>query len=142
MYIRDKRSPPPKNESVSRVMSANRAKDTGPEIHLRKALWKAGARGYRLHYKRVPGRPDIAFVSKRVAVFIHGCYWHHCPKCDLPLPKTNTAFWQAKFHANAARDTRNARALRRLGWHVLTIWECDLKRSHKAALDRILRSLK
>ena len=106
MYIRDKRSPRPRSEAVSRVMSANRAKDTRPEVALRKALRRAGGRGYRLHYKRVPGRPDIAFVSKRVAVFVNGCYWHRCPKCDLPLPKTNTAFWKAKFDANSARDSR------------------------------------
>lgn len=62
-YIRDKRSPVPKSEAVSRVMSANRGKDSGPEVLLRKALWRRGFRGYRLHYKRVPGRPDIAFVS-------------------------------------------------------------------------------
>lgn len=82
MYLRDKRSPRPKSETVSRVMSANRAKDTRPEIVLRRMLWQAGARGYRLHHKRLPGRPDIAFVSKRVAIFVNGCYWHHCPKCN------------------------------------------------------------
>lgn len=142
MYIRDKRSPRPRSEAVSRVMSANRAKDTRPEVALRKALRRAGGRGYRLHYKRVPGRPDIAFVSKRVAVFVNGCYWHRCPKCDLPLPKTNTAFWKAKFDANSARDSRNRRELRRLGWHVITIWECDLKRSLTPALNRILRAIK
>ena len=65
MYTRDKRSPVPKSEAVSRVMSANKAKDTKPELLLRKALWAAGHRGYRLHYKRVPGRPDISFVSKK-----------------------------------------------------------------------------
>jgi DNA mismatch endonuclease (patch repair protein) len=78
MYVRDKRSPVPKNEAVSRVMSANRAKNTKPELLLRKALWQAGARGYRLHYKRVPGRPDISFVSKKVAIFVNGCYWRRC----------------------------------------------------------------
>lgn len=142
MYIRDRRSPRPRSEAVSRVMSANRAKDTRPEIALRKALWRAGGRGYRLHYKRVPGRPDIAFVSKRVAIFVNGCFWHHCPKCDLPLPKTNTAFWQAKFAANIARDARKRRELRRLGWHVITIRECDLKRSLTPALNRILRAIR
>jgi DNA mismatch endonuclease (patch repair protein) len=72
MYIRDKRSPVPKNEAVSRVMSANRAKNTKPELQLRKALWHAGARGYRLHYKRVAGSPDIAFVSKKSTIFVNG----------------------------------------------------------------------
>jgi DNA mismatch endonuclease, patch repair protein len=98
MYVRDKRSRIPKNEAVSRVMSANRAKNTKPELVLRKALWQAGARGYRLHRpvrtrsgidgplrSRTPRsalrtsptvRPDISFVSKKVAIFVNGCYWH------------------------------------------------------------------
>ncbi len=97
MYVRDKRSPVPKNEAVSRVMSANRAKNTKPELTLRKALWHAGARGYRLHFRiKLPSclrrggtrslrdgvvgavRPDISFVSKKVAIFVNGCYWHRC----------------------------------------------------------------
>jgi len=102
MYIRDKRSPRPRSEAVSRVMSANRAKDTRPEVALRKALRRAGGRGYRLHYKRVPGRPDIAFVSKRVAVFVNGCYWHRCPKCDLPLPKDQHRVLAGKIHRQLA----------------------------------------
>ena len=88
------------SEATSRVMSANRAKDTKPELLLRQALWQAGHRGYRLHYKKVPGRPDITFVGKRVAIFVHGCFWHRCPKCAYTLPKNNTAFRQAKFDRN------------------------------------------
>lgn len=82
MYSRDKRSPVPKNDTVSRVMSANRAKNSKPEVRLRKALWHAGLKGYRLHHKRIPGRPDISFVGKKLAIFVHGCFWHRCPKCD------------------------------------------------------------
>ena len=73
VYVRDKRSPNPKNENVSKVMSANKAKDTSPEIKLRKALWKKGANAYRLHYKGLPGRPDICFVNKKFAIFVNGC---------------------------------------------------------------------
>lgn len=79
MYVRDKRSPVPKSEATSRVMSSNRGRDTAPELALRRALWAAGRRGYRLHYKQVPGRPDIAYPTKKIAIFVHGCYWHRCP---------------------------------------------------------------
>ena len=83
-YIRDKRSPKPLSESTSKVMSANKAKNTKPEIALRKALWSEGYKGYRLNWKNVPGRPDIAYPGKKIAIFVNGCYWHRCPKCDLP----------------------------------------------------------
>lgn len=76
MYVRDKRSPVPKSEATSRVMSANRGRDTGPELLLRRALRAAGHRGYRLHYKKAPGRPDISYVSRKIAIFVHGCFWH------------------------------------------------------------------
>src|SRR5687768_15682023 len=142
MYVRDKRSPTPKSEAVSRVMSANRAKNTKPELLLRKALWQAGARGYRLHYKKVPGRPDISFVSKKVAIFVNGCYWHRCPKCNYTIPKTNSTFWQTKFENNVARDQRKRKELRRLGWKVITVWECDLKERFTATLNRILKALR
>jgi len=126
-YVRDGRAPVPRTEAISRVMSANRGKDTGPEMALRKALWAAGLRGYRLHWKSVPGRPDIAYPGRKLAIFVHGCYWHRCPHCDLPLPKTNTDFWQAKFERNQARDKRKAEALEEDGWRVLTFWECQIK---------------
>ncbi|MGI8811748.1 MAG: very short patch repair endonuclease [Pyrinomonadaceae bacterium] len=122
MYVRDKRSPSPKSEAVSRVMSANRAKNTKPEVFLRKALWNAGFRGYRLHYKKVPGRPDISYISKKIAILVNGCYWHRCPKCNFAIPKTNTEFWQAKFVRNTARDNRKRTELKKL---VIPVWECE-----------------
>lgn len=122
-------------------MSANRAKGTKPEVTLRKALWRAGHRGYRLHYKKIPGRPDITFVSKKVAIFVHGCFWHRCPKCAYALPKNNTEFWQAKFDRNVARDKRKKADLKHLGWTILTIWECDLKTRPSQTLARILKFL-
>ena len=75
-YIRDGRSPVPKKEATSKVMSANKGKDTNPELLLRKELWKNNIKGYRLHWKKVPGSPDIAFPKKKLAIFINGCFWH------------------------------------------------------------------
>ena len=126
-YIRDKRSPKPLSENTSKVMSANKAKNTKPEIVLRKVLWNSDVRGYRLNWKKAPGRPDIAFPGKKVAIFINGCYWHRCPKCDLPLPKSNTQFWKDKFDKNIARDKKKNEELVDLGWNVLVFWECDIK---------------
>jgi DNA mismatch endonuclease, patch repair protein len=128
-YVRDKRSPTPKSEAVSRVMSANRAQNTTPELLLRKALWSANLRGYRLHPKHIPGRPDVAFTKNKLAIFVNGCYWHRCPKCNYALPKTNTEFWQQKFTRNTERDRRKKRGLQRLGWKVIFVWECDPNRS-------------
>lgn len=142
MYLRDKRSPVPKSEAVSRVMSANRAKNSKPELILRRALWAAGLRGYRLHYKRVPGRPDISFVSRKLAIFVHGCFWHRCPTCNYKLPKTNRTFWKAKFARNVARDQRKVSDLQALGWTVLTFWECDLKDSLFAAIKAVRNALR
>ncbi|HVX26317.1 MAG TPA: very short patch repair endonuclease [Parafilimonas sp.] len=137
IYIRDKRSPKPKNENVSRVMSANKGKDTKPELLLRKALWKNGLRGYRLNYKKVPGRPDIAFPSKKIAIFVHGCFWHRCPTCDLPLPKNNVDFWEEKFKKNLARDKQKLIQLKEKGWYTLVIWECKLKHGLEKAIMNI-----
>jgi DNA mismatch endonuclease (patch repair protein) len=118
-------------------MSANRAKDSKPELLLRMLLWHSGLRGYRLHYKKVPGRPDISFVSKKLAIFVHGCFWHRCPKCAYTLPKTNSAFWQAKFDRNVARDQKKVKDLKHLGWKVATVWECDLASNPAKVLRRI-----
>ena len=138
-YVRDKRSPKPSSKAISKVMSANKAKDTKPELRLRKALWKAGVKGYRLNWKHVPGRPGIAFVGKKIAVFVHGCYWHRCPECDLPLPKSNTKFWKEKFERNQERDNSKIAELIRLGWQDPYIaWECDINKN----LDQIVEDIK
>ena len=81
------------------MMRANRAKNTTPELVLRRELSQRGLRGYRLHRKGVPGRPDLSFGPQRLAIFVNGCYWHRCPRCQLPLPRTHTDFWRAKFEA-------------------------------------------
>ena len=136
-YTRDGRSPIPNKIATSRVMSANRGINTKPEIIFRHQLLKRGMNGYRLHW-HVSGRPDIAFVSKKVAIFVNGCFWHRCPRCKNPLPKTHKAFWQHKFTANRLRDKRNTALLKQAGWKVLTMWECELEEN----IDRAMRAVK
>lgn len=142
-YVRDKRSPAPKSEAVSRVMSKNKSKDTKPELLLRKKLWEEGIKGYRLHRKDLPGKPDIAFVSKRLAIFVNGCFWHRCPHCQYKLPKTNRDFWKNKFENNIARDLRAFDRLKEMNWKSITIWECELKDKEKLelAVQKIKRQL-
>ena len=140
-YVRDKRSPMPSNEHVSEVMSANAGSNTHPEIRLRQALRRAGHIGYRLHRKDLPGRPDIAFIGPKVAIFVNGCFWHRCPICDLPLPKSNTEFWRSKFDANVKRDAEKCNRLRSEGWVVITVWECQIKKDVDEAVRTISSEL-
>lgn len=128
--VTSKLGPPPKASSVviTKVMKANKAKDTKPELQLRRTLWANNIRGYRLNWKKVPGSPGIAFPGKKIAIFVNGCFWHRCPICDLPLPKTNTKFWETKFKRNVERDRLKTQRLRDLGWKVIVIWECEIKK--------------
>ena len=127
----------PLNANVSRVMSSNKAKNTKPELKLRKALYADGVRGYRLNWEKVPGRPDIAFPGRKISIFINGCYWHRCPHCELPLPKTNTEFWKEKFDKNIKRDKKKEKELLDLGWTVLVFWECKIKTNIKDCINKI-----
>lgn len=105
-------------------MRANRAKDTGPEISLRKALHALGFR-FRKNVQDLPGTPDVVFPRFRAVVFVHGCYWHHHEGCRrATVPKQNSGFWKEKFEANRRRDARNVEALLALGWRVGVVWEC------------------
>ncbi len=114
-------------EGTRRSMQGNRGTGTSPEVRLRKALWAAGLRGYRKNVRKLPGKPDVVFGRAKVAVFVHGCYWHQCPRCTRNrAPKTNALYWQAKFAANVERDARNEAALRDLGYRVVVVWECEL----------------
>jgi len=136
-YIRDKRSPVPKNENVSKVMSANKAKNTKPELLFRKALSNADIKGYRLHWKKAPGKPDIAFVGKKIAIFINGCYWHRCPHCSPSFPKTNVKFWTDKFKKNIARDKKKKQELEDAGWKVFVFWECQIKKQIDICINEV-----
>lgn len=113
--------------NVTKVMKANKASGSKPEILLRKFLSDNGFRGYRLNWPKATGRPDICYPSKKIAIFVHGCFWHRCPYCNKGLPKTNTHFWEKKFQLNASRDASKRNALETQGWKVLEVWECELK---------------
>jgi DNA mismatch endonuclease (patch repair protein) len=141
-YVRDKRSPSPSSEAASRNMRANKAKDTNPEILVRRELRAIGVRNYRIHMKGIPGRPDIAFPSKRLAIFINGCFWHRCPRCNLPIPKSNAGFWKEKFERNVDRDLSKKTQLEKEGWRVLTIWECEVKEDISGIIVTISRLLR
>lgn len=110
-------------------MSRVRGRDTKPELIVRRLLHALGYR-FRLHARDLPGRPDIVFRSRRAAIFVHGCFWHRHPdlECRLArLPRSRLDFWVPKLEGNRARDLANIDELRRLGWRVLLVWECELK---------------
>ncbi len=140
-FIRDGRAPIPKNEQTSRTMSAIKAKNTKPELLLRKVLWQSGIRGYRLHWKKAPGRPDIAFPGKKIAIFVNGCFWHRCSYCNPAIPKVNIEFWEEKFRRNVERDQKKIQELENDDWRTLIIWECQLKRDPMVFVDTIRQML-
>ena len=116
-------------EQRFKCMSHNRAKNTGPELNLRHALWHQGFR-YRINDKRLPGRPDIVLPKYRTVIFVHGCFWHGHKDCKYyTVPKTNTEFWVAKVARNQERDQEVWRQLEAKGWYVIIIWECQLKKA-------------
>jgi DNA mismatch endonuclease (patch repair protein) len=115
-------------------MSRIKGKNTAPEILLRRALHRAGFR-YRLHVKELPGKPDLVFPSRKAVIFIHGCYWHrHRCRYGRVRAKTNAAFWETKIHGNVERDRKHVGALRRAGWRVLTVWECEREKAFARAV--------
>jgi len=136
-YIRDGRAPIPEMERTSRIMSLIKDKNTLPELLLRKALWNHNIKGYRLHWSKVPGKPDIAFPGKRLAIFVNGCFWHRCPYCNPPTPKTHSDFWNKKFEANKKRDEIKITELESIRWFVITVWECQLKSNITDLLGKI-----
>ena len=111
----------------SQVMRRVKGADTTPELVVRRALTRLGAR-YRLHRKDLPGRPDVVLPGRKLALFVHGCFWHgHDCARGARVPKQNRDYWVAKVGRNVARDAKSREALAGLGWQVETIWECDLK---------------
>lgn len=117
----------------SAQMALIRSKDTKPEMRVRKALHASGLR-YRLHVKQLPGRPDLVFLSRKVAVFVNGCFFHQHPGCvHARMPKSRLDFWKPKLEANVVRDHRKWQELRSAGWKVIVIWECETKDVNKLA---------
>ncbi|MFM7059080.1 MAG: very short patch repair endonuclease [Planctomycetota bacterium] len=111
----------------SRNMARIRSKDTRPEIAVRRLVHRLGYR-FRLHQTDLPGRPDLVLKRHGRVIFVHGCFWH-CHNCryGAVTPATNSEFWEAKRAANVARDRRNRRRLKDLGWNVLVVWECGTR---------------
>lgn len=109
----------------STMMAGIRGRDTKPEFAVRRMAHRLGYR-YRLHRRDLPGSPDLVFPARRKVIFVHGCFWHRHPGCRFAYnPKSNTAFWQAKFDRNVGRDAAAQEKLAGLGWDALTIWECE-----------------
>lgn len=105
-----------------------RSKNTTPELRLRKLVYAMGYRGYRIHYEKLPGKPDVVFVGKKRVICLHGCFWHgHDCRAGRNTPKSNLEYWNRKLSGNKTRDKRNAREIKKAGWRILVIWECQMK---------------
>jgi DNA mismatch endonuclease, patch repair protein len=135
----DSLTPEQRSERMARIRGAN----TQPEILLRSCLHASGMR-YSLHGKNLPGKPDLVLAKHKAVIFVHGCFWHRHKGCAIATsPKSNSAFWQAKFAGNVARDKRVQRQLRKAGWRIFVVWECQVstKRRAEASAQRLLRRL-
>lgn len=132
-------SPPPSSAAAQATMRANRGRDTGPEMALRRELHRRGLR-YRVHYQPFTGlrcRPDVVFTRARLAVFVDGCYWHSCP-LHSTRPSANADWWREKLETNVQRDRRNDRELIDAGWRVLRIWEHEPAQDAAARIEALL----
>jgi len=117
----------------SRMMAGIQGKNTKPELIVRRMLFASGYR-FRLHRRDLPGAPDIVMSGRKVAVFVHGCFWHMHEGCRFAkMPATRPEFWKTKLEANVARDRRAVENLRALGWRVLCVWECSTRDTEAAA---------
>ena len=118
-------------ETRSYIMSRIRGKDTKPEILVRSYLFSRGLR-FRKNDKRYPGRPDVVLPKYNTVVFVHGCFWHLHEDCKYAkMPKSNVEYWEKKLYGNRERDKRNKKELEDMGWNVITVWECDLKKDNR-----------
>jgi DNA mismatch endonuclease (patch repair protein) len=125
-------------ETRSRMMSGIRGKNTKPEHVVRKALFAAGFR-FRLHRRDLPGVPDILLPGSRVAIFVHGCFWHRHRKClYAKMPATRSDFWREKLEGNESRDRKNVEALLAFGWRVLVVWECATRKNATGLSDALV----
>lgn len=124
--------------ATRKCMKGNKRSNTKPEQVVRQMLRNQGFPGYRLQWKKCPGHPDIAFPGRKIAIFVNGCFWHRCPVCNLSVPKTNVAYWEAKFARNVERDQRTYQALREEGWTVVVIWEHELKKKNRPSVEQYL----
>lgn len=123
----DKLSPEHRSWNMGQI----KGKDTKPEIFVRSILHRMGLR-FRLHRNDLPGKPDIVLPKHETVIFVHGCFWHRHPRCKFAYkPKSKQEFWMTKFNDNVRRDRDNATRLKKLGWCVVVIWECELRDPEK-----------
>lgn len=127
-------------EQRSYNMSKIKSKDTKPELLIRKWLWANGYR-YRLHYKKLPGRPDIVFPGRKKVIFIHGCFWHKHECRYFKWPNSNAKFWREKIEGNVQRDQKNFVSLVAFDWVYLIVWECVFKDIKKSCLSERLEQI-
>ncbi|MCM1512350.1 MAG: very short patch repair endonuclease [Oxalobacter formigenes] len=129
-------------ERRSEIMSHIKSKDTSIEIMVRKYLFAQGYR-YRINYKKLPGKPDVVFTKKKVAVFIHGCYWHghDCGSRYAHTSQSNKAYWRPKIQRTQQRDQEHIALLKADGWKVIVLWECQLKTNFDTAINSILKEI-
>ena len=129
-------------EQRSYNMSRIKSTDSSPELAVRKYLFGRGLR-YRKNDKRFPGRPDLVFPKYRVIIFINGCFWHMHKNCpSFVMPKSNLDYWTEKLRNNKIRDQLNIQKLEEMGWHVITVWECELKKDvQKVTLEKLYDSI-
>ena len=121
-------------------MSRIKGKDTSIEVLVRKRLFKDGFR-YRKNVSSLPGKPDIVLSKYKTAIFIHGCYWHGHNCKEFHIPKTNTAFWEAKFKRNIENDHKHYNELTNLGWQVIVLWECEIEKDFERIIASVEASL-
>jgi len=129
-------------ETRSYNMSQIKSKNTKPEILVRKFLFSKGLR-YRIHKKELPGKPDLVFVKYKLVIFIHGCYWHGHENCKyFVAPKSRTEWWLNKINGNKEKDKENEELLRKMGWKIIVIWECELKpEKREKTLNELLKKI-
>jgi DNA mismatch endonuclease, patch repair protein len=126
-----------RSENMRRI----RSKDTKPELLLRRALFAAGFR-YRIHDESLPGKPDVVFRGRSVAVLIHGCFWHQHAGCQqASKPRSNSSYWTEKLHRNITRDAQHKRKLTEAGYQVVTLWECEIERDVGSAVVAVKEAL-
>ncbi|MCE7032870.1 very short patch repair endonuclease [Lysobacter sp. GX 14042] len=131
-----------KKDVRSRMMSGIRGKDTKPELVVRRYLHGRGFR-FRLHERRLPGRPDLVLAKWGAVVFVHGCFWHGHEDCRyFRVPATRTEFWVGKIRGNAKRDAENERKLLEMGWRVIVIWECAIRNDQEKALCELAKHIR
>lgn len=123
-------------EERGKQMALVKNKNTKPEVELKHLFWNLGYHYRHANWNKLPGKPDLVFVKRKKAVFLHGCFWHRHPGCpNTRLPKSNIEFWENKLSKNVLHDELVYAELQKLGWSYLIIWECEMKKSNRALLE-------